>query len=135
MAKYKILEEFVLNGVTMKVDDIVDLDYQRANLKSIQGMIEKVPDNTVAPDSSVLGSVIPGVPLTPDQKEKLAKENAAESAEAHRLAGEQRAKDQVEGKAEPAVNVVAHALKDKLVHEEFENKGDLPDEVDPNNLP
>ena len=41
MAKYKILEEFVLNGVAQKVGEVVELDYGKANLKSIKGKIEK----------------------------------------------------------------------------------------------
>ena len=139
MAKYKVLEEFNLNGIIQKKDSIIDLDFQKANLKSIQEKIEKAPDNPV--DKSVLGNVVPGVPLTPEQKEKLAKENADESAEAQRLAGEHRARDQAEGKGEPAVKIVADALKEKLENNEFEKKEDLPptdtlpSEVNPNELP
>ena len=136
MAKYKVLNEFNLNGIIQKEGDIIDLDFRLANLKSIQGNIEKVPDNTVPKDNSVLGSVVPGVPLTEEQKKKLAEENIAETARAQELAAEQRAKDQAEGRAEPAVKVVADALKDKLVNEEFEQKsGALPEETDPDNLP
>lgn len=120
MAKYKVLEEFVLNGVTLRVNEIVELDFQKANLKSIQGKIEKAPE--VNPDKSVLGGVIPGVPLTPEQKEKLSKENADASAEAHRLAADARGRDIAEGREKPAVAVVADALKQKLELGEFEKK-------------
>ena len=85
MAKYKVKEEFNLNGIIRKVDDIIELDFRLANLKSVQGKIEKIPDNVVLKDTSVLGNVVPGTPLTPEQKEKLAKENLAESVEAQRL--------------------------------------------------
>lgn len=141
MAKYKVLKEFNLNGIIQKENDIIELDFRLANLKSIQGNIEKVPDNAVPKDTSVLGNLTPGVPLTPEQKEKLAKENIAATAEAQRLAAEQRARDFAEGKGEPTVKVVADALKEKLVNEEFEKKenvqpiGTIPPETNPNQLP
>lgn len=142
MAKYKVLEEGLnINGIVYKTGAIIDLDYQRANLKSIQGKIEKVPDNMVPKDDSVIGNIIPGVPLTPEQKEKLAKENAEATAEAHRLAAEARDRDQVEGKAEPVVKIVADSLKEKLENQEFEKKENLPptdtlpQETNPNDLP
>lgn len=121
--KYKVLKEFNLNGVIQTVDSVIELDKRLANLKSIQGNIEKAPDNAAPKDNSVLGNVVPGILLTSEQKEKLAKENAIVTAEAHRLAAEQRGRDQAEGKAEPAVKVVADALKDKLEKGEFESKG------------
>ncbi len=120
--KYKVLEEFVLNGITQKADSIIDLDYQRANLKSIQKNIEKVDEKAALADKSVLGSIVPGKELTPEQKEKLAKENVEVSAEAQRLAAEHRAIDQIEGKNEPPVKIIADLLKEKLVNEEFEKK-------------
>src|SRR3990167_451961 len=123
MAKYKVLESFVLNGIEQQKDAIIELDYQKANLKSIQKNIEKIPDNALPKDTSALGGVVPGVPLTPEQKEKLAKENLETTTEAHRLAAEQRGRDQAEGKGEPAVKVVADLLKEKLEKEEFESKG------------
>lgn len=138
MGKYKVLEEELnINGIIHKKDTIIDLDFQKANLKSIQGKIEKVPDNAVPKDNSVLGAVVPGVPLTPEQKEKLAKENAEMSAEAHRMAADARAQDIAEGREKPTVAAVANALKEKLQKEEFEHTGGaLPtDEVDPANLP
>jgi len=128
MAKYKVLKDFNLNGIIQTKDAIIDLDFRLANLKSIQGNIEKVPDNSALKDSSVLSNLTPGVPLTPEQKEKLAKENATVTAEAHRLATEQRARDQAEGKGEPTVKVVADLLKDKLENEDFQSKGNLPPE-------
>ena len=123
MAKYKVLEDFNLNGIIQKAESLIDLDFRLANLKSIQKMIEKVPDSAAPKDTSALGGVTPGVPLTPEQKEKLAKENIAETTEAQRLAAEHRARDLVEGKGEPVVNAVAEALKEKLTNEEFEKKG------------
>ncbi len=123
MAKYKVLKEFNLNGIIQKEDSIIELDFRLANLKSIQGNIEKVPDNATPKDSSVLGNLTPGVPLTPEQKEKLAKENITETAEAQRLAAEHRSRDLAEGKGEPTIKVVADALKEKLEKEEFESKG------------
>lgn len=126
MAKYKILKEFILNGIVQKIDSVVEFDYQIANLKSIQGNIEKMPDDTTPSNGSVLDSLVPGKELTPEQKEKLAKENAEATAEAQRLAGEQRAKDQAEGRGEPTAKVVADSLKSKLENEQFENKGANP---------
>lgn len=40
MKKYKVLEEFVLNGVVCKAGSLVDLDYVQANLNSLKGKIE-----------------------------------------------------------------------------------------------
>lgn len=137
MAKYKVTEEGLnINGIIYKAGAIIDLDFRLANLKSIQGKIEKVPDNTVPKDESVLGNLVPGKPITPEQKEKLAKENADASAEAHRMAADARAQDVAEGREKPAVAAVADALKEKLNNEEFEKKdGIIPPEIDPNNLP
>ena len=131
--KYKVLKEFVLNGIVQKLDSIIELDKLKASLKSIQANIEKVPDNVLATGttSSVIDTIKPGEQLTPEQKEKLAKENVAETVEAQRLAAEHRAKDQIEGKGEPAVKVVADLLKDKLENEDFQHKGVLPPEAPP----
>jgi len=137
MAKYKVLEEFVLNGIVQKLDSIIELDNMKASLKSIQKNIEKVADNVqTSVGGSVLGSIKEGEQLTPEQKEKLAKENLAETVEAQRLAAERRTQDQQEGKNEPPVKVIADILKGKLEREEFETKkpGVLPPETDPNNL-
>ena len=71
---------------------------------------------------SELDNLKPGETLTPEQKEKLAKENLAESNEALRLASEQRQRDVQEGRGEPAVQTVASLLKKKLENEEFEKK-------------
>jgi len=127
--KYKIIKEFVMNGVTQKADTIIELTQVQEKLQSIKPFLEKLSVEvpaTVAPakstDKTVLGSVVPGEVLTPEQKEKLAKENVELSTEAHRQAGEQRAKDQAEGKGEPAVKTVADLLKTKLENEEFEKK-------------
>jgi len=130
--KYKVLEEFVLNGITQKLDSIIDLDYKMANLKSIQGKIEKVDEKVASADKSVLGSIVPGKPLTEEQKKKLAEENAAVSTEAHKLAAMHHAEDLKTGKGEPVIGAIASALKEKLVNEEFEKKiegggGDIPE--------
>ena len=71
---------------------------------------------------SELNNVKPGETMTPEQKAKLAKENVAESTEAHRLAAEHQQRDKAEGKGEPAVTAVAGLLKKKLVNEEFEKR-------------
>lgn len=122
--KFKVIKEFVLNGVVQKLDSVIELDNKMASLKSIQGNIEKIAVTPVvrANDGSVLSTIKPGETLTPEQKEKLAKENAKVSEEAHRLAAEQRANDLKEGKVEPVVKTVADALKDKLVNENFDKK-------------
>lgn len=117
--KFKVIKEFNLNGVIQSLDSIIELDKTMASLKSIQENIEKVPDNQVVGDGSVLSTIIPGIPVTEEQKKKLAEENVAETNEAQRLAAEHRARDIAEGKGEPAVKIVADALKDKLEKEEF----------------
>lgn len=131
MGKYKVLKEFVLNGVTKKVDEVINLSQREEQLKSIKENIEKVPEDTKATsqDGSALGSVKPGTPLTEEQKKKLAEENARISVEANKQASEQLAQDIVEGRGEPVVKGVAEALKDKLVNEEFQHK--QPDESKP----
>lgn len=72
---------------------------------------------------SELNNLKPGETLTPEQKAKLAKENAESTAEAQRLAAEHQARDRAEGKGEPAVQTVANLLKGKLEREEFQSKG------------
>ena len=63
----------------------------------------------------------PEEPVVPESdKEKLAKENAAETAEAYRLAAEHRAQDVQYGAAVPPVQAVAASLREKLVNEEFQ---------------
>ena len=119
MPKYKILEDFVMNGVPQVKDTIVEISSFHASLNSIKGKIEKAPE--VKGDSSVLSAVIPGVPLTPEQKEKLAKENVAISAQAHQQAAEQNARDVQEGKATPPVTAIAETIKEQL-----ENKFPAP---------
>ncbi len=69
---------------------------------------------------SEINNLKPGETMTAEQKAKLAKENAAESTEAHRLAAEHRARDVAEGKGEPAVAAVAGLLKKKLETEDFQ---------------
>ena len=121
MAKFKIIKEFVLNGIVQKVDSIVEFDNKKASLKSIQENIEKVVIDTPKGESALSG-ITPGETLTPEQKEKLIKENISETVNAQNLAAEHRARDIAEGKGEPAVKVIADALKDKLANEEFQNK-------------
>ena len=138
MAKYKVIKEFVLNGIVQKENEIIELSYVQENLKSIKENIEKVTvENTpsVSSDSSTLGSLKPGQEITPEQKEKLAKENAAESANAYAMAAEQRTVDIAEGRGEPAVATVANLLKDKLENNEFNKPETVPNEADVPNVP
>ena len=124
--KYKIVNEFVLNGIQQKAGNIVNLDAKIAGLKSIQANIEKVPETTpltgAAVNESVMASIKPGEQLTAEQKEKLSKENAAATAEAFRMADEANSREVAEGRAKPAVNQVADLLKAKLEAEEFVKK-------------
>lgn len=64
-----------------------------------------------------INNIRPGAPLTDKQKEELAKANAEASAEAHRMAADQRARDERE---RPVGQVVADSIKDKLQREEFQ---------------
>lgn len=120
MAKYEVLEEFVLSGKTMKVGEVHELDYTIANLKSIQGKIKQTTVVVAPKGQEVLASIVPGQPLTEEQKEKLRKENAQATADAHAMAADQRARDLAEGRGEPVVAAVADALKEKLLNEEFQ---------------
>ena len=66
--------------------------------------------------------IVPGVPLTQEQREKIATENAAASAEAVRQAAEATQRDIERGitpGAGGAISSVANMLKDKLVREDF----------------
>ena len=49
MAKYKVLKEFVLNGILKKANTIIELDYQQGHLKSIQENIELVGVSSSTP--------------------------------------------------------------------------------------
>lgn len=64
--------------------------------------------------SDPINNIVPGQEITDTQKEQLRQSNAAESAEAHRLAAEQQARDRAEGRAEPPINSIANMLKKKL---------------------
>ena len=115
--KYKVLKEFVMNGKTHKVDDIIELTHAQEQLKSIKENIEKMAVDAVIPktDSSVLGGLSAGQPMTPEQKEKLAKENLAETVQAQQMAADQVARDIAEGGREkPVVQAVADSLKQQL---------------------
>ena len=127
MAKYKILEEFVLNGIVQKKDSIVELEHKMASLSSIQANIRLATPEDMPPSETgtVLSEVIPGQQLTDEQKKKLAEENERITAEAHNQAHERQQQDMQAGEGAPAVQVVADALKDKLMNEEFENKPEV----------
>lgn len=66
-----------------------------------------------------INNLTPGQPLTPEQREKLAKSNIEATTEAQRLAAEHIERDRQEGKGEPAVKAVADMLKDKLLKEDI----------------
>ena len=122
MAKYKVLEDFVLNGIPQVKDSIIELDQKMSSLKSIQANIEKVVENPDAPkDSSILGNIVVGRQISEEERKKLADENERITAEAHQMAAEQNQADQASGRATPPVQVVADALKEKLQKEEFQN--------------
>ena len=80
--------------------------------------------------SEVFNELKPGVPLTDEQKKKLAEENAKISAEAQAQAAEHRAQDVISGHGEPVVGAVANLIKDKLLNEEFQpnTRGQEPKE-------
>lgn len=48
MKKYKVLKDFVLNGVKHKLGSIIELDYKNAHLSSIQDCIELYVEGSVA---------------------------------------------------------------------------------------
>lgn len=48
MAKYKVIKEFVMNGITHKVDSIIELTHLQEQLKSIKENIEKCASNPVS---------------------------------------------------------------------------------------
>lgn len=63
----------------------------------------------------------PGNQLTDEEKVKLAKANADASAEAYRLADEQRTREVQSGRVElPVAQSVAESIKQKLQREEFQ---------------
>src|SRR3990167_2397918 len=125
MGKYKVLKELVLNGSTLKADSIVELRGVHEKLKSIKDNVEKVPNETpltvgTAAEVSVLGGIVPGTPLTPEQKEKLAAENAAETKLANQLAAEHIARDVAErGHDKPVATAVADSVLAKLQTNDF----------------
>lgn len=137
MAKYKVLEDFNLNGIIQKKDTIIELDFVKANLNSIKKMIELAKPEDLPPVGGVLGTIVPGQPLTEEQKEKLRKENEEITKQAHAMAAEQQARDIAEGRGAPPVTEVADMLKEKLTNEEFTKKDGadvpppMPEEVPP----
>ena len=64
--------------------------------------------------TDIINEIKPGVPMSPEQKEALAKSNAEITTETQRLAAEHRARDIAEGKGEPAVSAVAGLIKKQL---------------------
>lgn len=115
--KYKVLKEFVMNGTTYKVDAVIELTHAQEQLKSIKENIEKLPAEAVIPKTvgGVLGGLSAGQPMTEEQRAKLAKENAAETAQAQQMAADQIARDNAEGGREkPVVQAVADSLKQQL---------------------
>lgn len=67
-----------------------------------------------------LNEVKPGVEMSVEDKEALAKSNVEASAEAQRLAAEHRARDFANGGNEkPLMPSVADSIKAKLEREEF----------------
>ncbi len=76
--------------------------------------------------------LIPGKELTPEQKAQLAKENAAASAEAQRMAADHIARDRAQGGHEkPIVPAVADSILAKLQGEQFEKKPGAPTVEEP----
>lgn len=63
-------------------------------------------------------NVQPGVPLTAEDKAKLAIENQKESEQAHQLAKEAQEAAHLGGE-KPVLTSVADSIKDKLKNEEF----------------
>ena len=72
--------------------------------------------------SDSINDVVPGAPLSEEQRAKLAKDNADATTEAHRMAQEQMERDRQEGRGEPAVTAVAGLLKKQLEGGEFQQK-------------
>ena len=68
MAKYKILKEFLLNGIIQKENSVVELNNQQAALKSIQKFIHLEPIVTpadVKPADIKPAPVAPPPPISP----------------------------------------------------------------------
>lgn len=61
-----------------------------------------------------LNNVVPGQQMTPEQKAALAKSNMEESATAHKMAADQRARDLAEGREAPLLPTIAESILDKL---------------------
>jgi len=61
MAKFKVVKEFVMNGIVQKEGMVIDLDHQHQQLKSIKENIVKVPDITPVGMSPVAAPVVPPV--------------------------------------------------------------------------
>ena len=51
MAKFKVIKDFVFNGVEHKVGEVVELDYQQSTMTSLLGHIEKVMPATSEEDA------------------------------------------------------------------------------------
>jgi len=71
--------------------------------------------------------LIPGKQLTEAEKAELAKENAASSDEAKRMAAEHLARDRAaQGNEKPVLPAVADSILAKLQKEEFNKKPGAP---------
>lgn len=73
-----------------------------------------------------INNIVPGTPVTDEQKKKLAKDNTDATTDAHRLAAEHRQRDIDAGRGEPAVNAVAGLIQKKLENDEFEQPPQPP---------
>lgn len=61
-----------------------------------------------------LNSIVPGQPMTDKQRADLAKSNSEETATAHRMAAEQRARDIAGGQEAPLIPTIAESILEKL---------------------
>jgi len=65
--------------------------------------------------TDALNSVVPGQPMSEEDKEALRKSNLEASSEAQRLAAEHRARDMAEkGNEKPLIGAIADSVLDKL---------------------
>src|SRR3990167_5087926 len=64
--KFKVIKEFVLNGIIQKANTVIELDYAKANLKSIQENIEKVVVNSPSSSEPAAPTPAPSAPVIDD---------------------------------------------------------------------
>ena len=79
MAKYKVLKDFVLNGINQKAESVILLDHKMESLKSIQAFIKKVPDSTPLGIPAASGGVVPSSIPTPPPAPPVAPPPAPET--------------------------------------------------------